>query len=505
MLFSFKSEKHTNCFDRYDRDFVLQFRDYCMERPLRMEEHEVITPAQPIEQSVPTATRTRRRRSVRSNAEPVVPTPILTGSTLVVPVTASLPSASLTAEEQLLVGTISASPSSATSGPLSPGMGRTGSRGGRSRNGSNAAKMGGLNATTSTVTSLHPFPMMRSKSHGSSRPNALGSAHPPPPLERRSGSQKAQKRSASIRNDPPLPFSSLAPGLTEEYKPLETSANRWTPSSLGVIKPIHSAPDATVESEEVVEKRLKGLLNKLTLEKFDSISDQIVSWANKSERETDGATLRLVIRLVFDKATDEAAWSAMYARLCRKMMEQVSTEVRDENIHDRKGEPIVGGQLFRQYLLSRCQADFERGWSTRETLEEQQSAAAAAAAQESAPGEMVFSDEYYALQKAKRRGLGLVKFIGELFKLGMLTERIMHRCILKLLDEPAEDDIESVCQLLKTVGAALSRSKGKESMDMYFERMRELSESANISQRIRFMLLVSLVYDWVFLPDRLSM
>jgi hypothetical protein len=101
MLFSFKSEKHTNCFDRYDRDFVLQFRDYCMERPLRMEEHEVITPAQPIEQSVPTATRTRRRRSVRSNAEPVVPTPILTGSTLVVPVTASLPSASLTAARPL--------------------------------------------------------------------------------------------------------------------------------------------------------------------------------------------------------------------------------------------------------------------------------------------------------------------------------------------------------------------------------------------------------------------
>jgi translation initiation factor 4G len=502
MPFSFRREKYTHYFDRYDRDFVLQFRGYCLERPPGMEELEGITLAQPIEQPAPTAPRSRRRRSVRSNTDHVLPTPISTGSTLVVPVTAGLPSASLTAEE---VGFISASPLSATFPSPSPGgMGRTGSRGGRSRHGSNAAKVGGSNATTSTVTSLPlSFPMMRSKSHGSSRTNPPGSGFPPP-LDRRSGSQKPQKRSTSIRNDPPLPFTSLAPGLAEEYKPLEISANRWTPSNLGVTKPAHSAPEVVVESEEVVEKKVKGLLNKLTLEKFDSISDQIVSWANKSERERDGATLQLVIRLVFDKATDEAAWSAMYAQLCKKMMVQVSTEVRDEKINDRKGHPIVGGQLFRQYLLSRCQADFERGWSTRETLEEQQSTAAAA--QGSAPGEIVFSDEYYALQKAKRRGLGLVKFIGELFKLGMLTELIMQRCILKLLDEPTEDDIESVCQLLKTVGAALSGSKGKESMDMYFERMKELSGSAHISQRIRFMLMVSFWFMIEYsLSDRLSM
>ncbi|KAJ7212570.1 hypothetical protein GGX14DRAFT_393471 [Mycena pura] len=39
---------------------------------------------------------------------------------------------------------------------------------------------------------------------------------------------------------------------------------------------------------------------------------------------------------------------------------------------------------------------------------------------------VLYSDEYYAAQKAKRQGLGLIKFIGGLFKLEMLTERIMH-------------------------------------------------------------------------------
>ncbi|KAF9031269.1 hypothetical protein BDZ89DRAFT_632687 [Hymenopellis radicata] len=45
----------------------------------------------------------------------------------------------------------------------------------------------------------------------------------------------------------------------------------------------------TLESPEIVELKVKGLLNKLTMEEFDSISDQIIAWANKSENEKDVA------------------------------------------------------------------------------------------------------------------------------------------------------------------------------------------------------------------------
>ncbi|KAI5997897.1 hypothetical protein EDD15DRAFT_2407415 [Pisolithus albus] len=44
-----------------------------------------------------------------------------------------------------------------------------------------------------------------------------------------------------------------------------------------------------------------------------------------------------------------------------------------------------------------------------------------------------YSDEYYVVQKAKCQGLGLIKFTGELFKLRMLTERITHECLKRLL------------------------------------------------------------------------
>jgi len=48
-----------------------------------------------------------------------------------------------------------------------------------------------------------------------------------------------------------------------------------------------SASVQAVEPPKTVERKVKALLNKLTMEKFDSISDQIVAWANKSEAEVD--------------------------------------------------------------------------------------------------------------------------------------------------------------------------------------------------------------------------
>src|SRR6266852_6061102 len=47
---------------------------------------------------------------------------------------------------------------------------------------------------------------------------------------------------------------------------------------------------------------------------------------------------------------DEAAWSEMCVRLCRKMTEQISPNVQDDSVKNSQGRPIVGGELFRKYL-----------------------------------------------------------------------------------------------------------------------------------------------------------
>jgi translation initiation factor 4G len=107
----------------------------------------------------------------------------------------------------------------------------------------------------------------------------------------------------------------------------------------------------------------------------------------------------------------------------------------------------------------------------------------------------MLSDEYYIAAAAKRRGLGLVKFIGELYKLGMLTERIMHECVKKLVDYegiPDEAEVESLTSLLRTIGASLDASeKGPAMMDAYFARIHLMVETPNLPSRLRFMLLVS--------------
>jgi len=47
---------------------------------------------------------------------------------------------------------------------------------------------------------------------------------------------------------------------------------------------------------------------------FDSISDQIIAWADKLEREKDGRLpdTGIVTKLIFEKATSEEIFSEMY-------------------------------------------------------------------------------------------------------------------------------------------------------------------------------------------------
>ncbi|KAF8608124.1 ARM repeat-containing protein [Ceratobasidium sp. AG-I] len=325
-------------------------------------------------------------------------------------------------------------------------------------------------------------PMTRSASQG-------GVGGPGGPREaKRTRSQRGNNRNDSMRGSGfQTPVNQMA--SFEPVAPLEQSENRWVAGST-------QRTPQQVEARALVERKVKSLLNKLTMDKFDSISDQIIEYANKSENEKDGATLMQVIKLVFEKAKDEAAFSEMYARLCRKMVERVSPNVQDETIRSADGQPIMGGTLFRKYLLNRCQEDFERGWSAKEAAAALAASKAgddkAAEAASQANGEAVlYSEEYYAAAKAKRQGLGLVRFIGELFKLQMLTERIMHECIKKLLSNvvnPEEEEIESLCKLLTTVGHSLDNAKARNHMDIYFERMQEMARGSNINSRMQYML-----------------
>ncbi|CAG8924712.1 unnamed protein product [Penicillium salamii] len=268
-----------------------------------------------------------------------------------------------------------------------------------------------------------------------------------------------------------------------DLKAIQTSASGWKPRSVGQTTAGPAPGGDTYMAPDVVQRKVKAALNKMTPEKFDRIAGQILEIVSQSKDESDGRTLRQVIQLTFEKATDEAHWAPMYAKFCKSMLESMSADIKDENIRDRNGTVVAGGSLFRKYLLNRCQEEFERGWKVN--LPDKPEGTTEEAA--------MMSDEYYIAAAAKRRGLGLVKFIGELYKLGMLTERIMHECVKKLVDYegiPDEAEVESLTSLLRTIGASLDASeKGPAMMDAYFARIHLMVETPNLPSRLRFMLL----------------
>lgn len=322
-----------------------------------------------------------------------------------------------------------------------------------------------------------------------SRTNSLqqmgpGSAKVGGSQRRGGGNAGGSRRGPSNRHDDRDAAKNMPLTAGMDLKPLEKSTTGWQPLSITGGAAAQGPDTSGQMAPDMVQRKVKAALNKMTPENFDRISDQIMAISDQSKNEKDGRTLRQVIQLTFEKACDEAHWAGTYAKFCSKMLHSMSAEIVDETIRDKNNQPVVGGGLFRKYLLNRCQEEFERGWEANlpdKPEGENQEAA-------------LLSDEYYIMAAAKRRGLGLIQFIGELYKLGMLTVKIMHQCVLRLLNfegQPDESAVENLSKLLKAVGATMDGSEqGHQLVDMYYQRVQAILDThKDMPSRSRFMLM----------------
>lgn len=271
-------------------------------------------------------------------------------------------------------------------------------------------------------------------------------------------------------------------GKEEETKPAAEGEKEGEGEGEGEVT-IKTTTDPSEISETVrmapdmVQRKVKSFLNKMTLDNFDRITVRIMEIAAQSKYETDGRTLRQIIELTFAKAVDEAHWSSMYAKFCYEMTNKVDPGIEDASVPGKKGGP-----LFRKYLLGRCQEEFERGWSDKLPTN----------ADGSPIDTDVMSDEYYQAVVAKRRGLGLIRFIGELYILGLLSDKIINSCIIKLCssNDPSEEVIESLCKLMSTVGRRLDDNPNfRRFVDRYMDRMYEIQQKPGLPSRLKFMLM----------------
>lgn len=260
------------------------------------------------------------------------------------------------------------------------------------------------------------------------------------------------------------------------FEPIVVSENAWRPK----VGSSNSKPVVDESSIEVaIGKECTAILNKLTPERFEPLSDQILNLPIENEE-----LLRIIINKIFDKALFEAFYARQYALLCSKLSDKLP--------HLQKWISIdAKNNAFRRALLNKCQEEFESGttWAAADLAAREQAKLVNEMTQEEKD---TFLVEQESRNKAKIRTLGNMRFIGELFIAGLITEKIMHSCVVQLISnnvkDPEEEAIESLCKLLMTVGKKLDSAQAARHLDAYFNQISEFSTNLKLQSRIRFML-----------------
>ena len=294
--------------------------------------------------------------------------------------------------------------------------------------------------------------------------------------ERMGGDVSKQERRRKKENP-----NDTAPPL-EDYKPLEVNEEtRWK------AKVFDGKGDEAREGEESKEEILRRamlILNKLSLTKFDKLSNDFINCG--ISRDID--CLTGAVELIVNKAQEEQHFASMYAGLCLKL-----SNTPMEGIDDGGKK----GKKFKKILLERCQSEFEKDAATKV---------------KEATKDITDDEEIqYHSNLIKKHYLGHMRFIGELYNGDLISIKIMLFCLPTLLKGESEDPsgdvdeekIECFAKLMTVIGSSLEqqseamRSVGKTDVaDSLAECWKTVEimagkkegDGPKVSNRIKFML-----------------
>ncbi|XP_076003211.1 eukaryotic translation initiation factor 4 gamma 3-like [Genypterus blacodes] len=293
------------------------------------------------------------------------------------------------------------------------------------------------------------------------------------------GGRGAALMSMGTRHARPLPRKIIMNVSVNDDVQLKKSENAWKPG----LKRAGPSEDPGILNTQELFRKVRSILNKLTPQKFNQLMKQVTDLTIDTEERLKG-----VIDLVFEKALDEPSFSVAYGNMCRclAMLKVPKTDEPSTTVN------------FGMVLLNRCQKEFEKEKVDDVVFEMKQKELDSAGA--TTERDRMQEELEEAKDKARRRSIGNIKLIGELYKLKMLAETIMHDCVVKLLKNHDEESLECLCRLLTTIGKDLDFEKAKPRMDQYFNQMQRIVKERKTSSRIRFMLqdvMDQRLHNWV--------
>jgi translation initiation factor 4G len=208
------------------------------------------------------------------------------------------------------------------------------------------------------------------------------------------------------------------------YKPLEVNDDtRWRAK---VMKGGGSEED-DADREERIRQRIVAILNKLSWTNLDRLTVQFLETmggAGDSETEISQHTVRGTMLLVVEKAMREPHFAELYARLSAKLAA----------VH----------KTFKRTVLALCQEEFEET-DKREHADLPEDPA----------------ERELELNQARKQSIGLMKFIGELYKEKLIKGAIMIGCLVRLLVPEDEEKLECFSKLMTTIGYRLHEEEPK--------------------------------------------
>eukprot|EP01084_Bolivina_argentea_P277283 473336_1 len=203
-----------------------------------------------------------------------------------------------------------------------------------------------------------------------------------------------------------------------------------------------------VDHVERLQKKLRGILNKMTPEKFDTIAAQTMAVIEAFDETQD--QMRVIIDTILQFVVEIPVFADQYARLCRYLYDE--TQIIDENTRN----------VFRQMVILQTNDLFKK--HRKYSLNDSE----------------LDVDDARELEikrvKLKRNFLAVMTLVAELYNVDLINVGVIYKGLFDALLPPKNTqftaiDIEGLCCLLRQCGHKLDTNGSAMCVDKYLQKL----------------------------------